>query len=83
MIFTVEQMFFEKLMKYASEGSESNFEWQAVPDFGSGNAEGPGGDASFRSARLVEPGQKNASILSVHGRRGAPKGILAGGVDVP
>ena len=33
-ICTVEQMCFEQLIKYASEGSGSDFEWQAVPGFG-------------------------------------------------
>ena len=78
-ICTVEQMCFELLMK----GSGSDFEWHAIQGFGTacGTPE-KRWQFSF-SAQLVELCQKNASILSVRGRRRAKKGILAGGVDIP
>ena len=47
-ICTVEQMCFEPLMKGASEGSGSDFEWHAVPGCRGGNAEGPRSGGSFR-----------------------------------
>ena len=40
-ICTVEQMCFQPLMKRASGGSGSDFEWQVVPGSGGSNAEGP------------------------------------------
>ena len=49
MICTVEQMCFEPLMKGASGVSGSDFEWQAVPGSGSGNAGGARSDVSFSS----------------------------------
>ena len=49
MICTVEQRCFEPLMKGESGGGGSDFEWQAVPGSGGGNAEGPRSGGSFRS----------------------------------